>query len=290
MTAPTAWPLAREQRLAVNGVDLAEYATIAESLAGLMSVPKQRAEGLKVPGRHGTLAPDQALYDENTVVVPLLVAGAMPDGSLPVGSSVREEIYHRADELCKIFAGPVTLDHTLPDQATRRLTGRVLDVVPFTRNLGTYPLIASVKVAIHAFYPFWSDTTTVTASMTVETGGAKLLAEFARSTAPLDQLTVTFVGPISNPTISVPATGVYLAYDRIIPDGQKLVVDCGNWSLSPGDGQAWTVDYRLLRHGGPTKRWFEVGPDSPAPTVVLSHSGGGSATATVAGSNAYLIG
>ncbi len=287
----TAWPLADPQRLAVNGVDLAEYATIAQSLAGLMSIPKRRGDNLHVPGRHGTLHTTRKLYDENVVVIPFLVAGAKPDGSMPLGSSEREELYHRADELCRVFAADtVTLEHTLPDGTTRRLVGEVLDVVSFTRNLGATPNIAEVKVAIRAAYPFWVDADTVTASMTVITGGVGSLAEFAPSTAPIDKMAITFVGPISNPAMVAPATGVYVAYDRIIPAGQKLVIDTNLWTLSPGDGNAWTVNYGLLRHGGASGRWFEIPPGSPVPTVVLTHSGGGTATATISAANTYLIG
>lgn len=285
------WPLAQDQRLSVNGVDLGAYAVIAESLAGLMSIPKKRGDNLHVPGRHGTLHTTRKLYDENTIVLPLLVAGVMPDGSMPIGSTAREQLYHRADELCRIFAADtITLEHTGADQSTRRLTGEVLDVVSFTRNLGITPVTGSVKVAIRAAYPFWTDLQTSVASMTVATGGQRLLAEFAASTAPIEQMTISFVGPISNPTLSVPATGVYVAYDRVIPGGQKLVIDTTNWLLSPGDGAAWTVDYGLLRHGGASGRWFEIAPATPAPVVVLTHTGGGVATATVQAANTFLIG
>lgn len=287
----TAWPLALPQQLSVNGLDLSEYATISESLAGLMTIAKRRGDNLRVPGRHGTLHTPRKLYDENTIVIPFLIAGTKPDGSLPIGSSDREEIYHRADELCRVFAADtITLEHTLPDQTSRRLVGEVLDVVSFTRNLGVLPVIASVKVAIRAAYPFWVDASTVTASMTVPTGGQGLLVEFADSTAPIDQMLVTFVGPISNPTIAAPSTGVYLAYDRVIPAGQKLVVDTSAWTLSPGNGNPWTVNYGLLRHGGASGRWFEIPPGVPAPTVTLSHTGGGSATATITAANTFLIG
>jgi len=287
----TAWPLALPQRLRVNGVDLSEYATIAESLAGLMTIPKRRGDNLHVPGRHGTLHTARKLYDENDIVIPFLIAGSMADGSMPIGSTDREELYHRADELCRVFAADqVTLEHALPDHTSRQLTGEVLDVVSFTRNLGAYPIIASVKVAIRAAYPFWVDSHSVTASLTVTSGGQALLAEFAPSTAPIDKMVVTFVGPISNPTIAVPSTGVYLAYDRVIPAGQKLVIDTSAWTLSPGDGAPWTVNYGLLRHGGASGRWFEIPPASPAPTVALTHTGGGTATATITAANTYLIG
>lgn len=287
----TAWPLADPQRLTVNGIDLAEYATIAESLAGLLTVPRRRGDNLHVPGRHGTLHTTRKLYDENTIVIPFLVAGAKPDGSMPLGSSEREELYHRADELCRVFASDqVTLEHTVPDGTTRRLVGEVLDVVSFTRNLGVTPVIASVKVAVRASYPFWVDTHTVTSSLTVVTGGAALLGELASSTAPIDKMSIEFVGPISNPALFAPATGVYVAYDRVIPAGQKLVINTELWTLSPGNGAAWTVNYGVLRHGGASGRWFEIPPASPAPTVVLTHSGGGTATATITAANTYLIG
>lgn len=297
MSAPVylpvpAWPLlANPQHLVVNGVDLAEFGAIASSLSGLLTIPKRRGDNTLVAGRHGALHTPRKLYDQATIVLPLMVAATKADGSIPLGSSGREELHARIDDLTQLFStDQVTLDHLAEDGSTRRLTAELIDVMSFTRNFGENPPRAEVKVALRAAYPFWVDQATVTSSLTVTTGGTGLLAEFAPSTAPIDQMVVTFVGPISNPTISVPATGVYLAYDGTLAAGFKLAVDTGAWSLSSADGVGWTPNYGALRHGGASGRWFELAPANPAPTARLTHTGSGLATVTVTGSNRYLIG
>lgn len=272
------------QQIAVNGVDLSQYAAIVFSKAPLMSGPAKRGKNVTVPGRHGTIRTPRKRFNEADITLTLIVLGSQPDGSVPSGSAALE-LYARADALMSLFpaADTVTLTRTMPDGSVRQCLAEVVDKVDWTRLMGGRPLLGQVSIALTIPGVFWTDLTPVTSTITGVTGTVGTLTAFQGATAPMEDLTITF-GPCSNPLISQGA--VYMQYNGVIAAGRQLVVTTKNWVLSTGTGAAWVPAYSAIAYG-PGPAWFSLDPTQPL-SVSLVHTGGGSASVTFTGSRAFM--
>lgn len=279
------------EALRANGVNLNSLASNVESIAAILRTPKRRGENIAVPGRHGLLRVPNKLYDMADFVLPFWVLGVDPSsGAILGGDAETTAFYARVDELTRLFGGDtVTLEHTRPDGSVRRAVVETTDVMEWTREPGS-PMFGRVSVAVRLPEAFWSDTSATTATFAGTNGTHRVLSEFAAATAPMDELVITWTGPINNPELSQPAGGVYVAYDGVIPAGKKLVVDTARWRLDPGDGVPWTPAYAVFRHGGSAGRWFQLMPEPAGPEVIFVHTTGGSAGASIAGPRKYLNG
>lgn len=281
-----------QEKLLANGTDLSTLVRGVESLAGLLTTPPRRGENVAVPGRNGQLYRPHKLYDSREFAIPLWVVGADPQtGVTPIDTGIgATEFLARIDELVRLFLTPqVTFEYTRPDGSVRVATAEVLDIFEPSRILGG-PITGKVTVPLVMADPFWSDQAPISQSFTLATGAEAELTAFADATAPMDDLVIT-IGPCSNPEISQPAVGGYVAYDGIIATGHKLVIDTDQWKLLPGDGTAWTPDYAAFRHGGVRGPWFQLVPEpTRPPTIMVSHTAGGTAQFTVTGRRRYLTG
>lgn len=271
------------ETLTVNGVSLATRAVMLTSTSGLMTAAARRGENIPVPGRHGRIPTRGKRYEQGEIVLSLWIDGCLPDGGIPGGSNALRQFEARRDEILQVFhADTVIVDYTPDSGVTRRALCEVVDTMDFTR-VGVEPL-ARVSVALTIPGAFWSDIDPRTHSFTVATGGAAVLTDFAGATAPMDELTVEF-GSGNNPELS--QGPVFLAYDAVIPSGQGLVVDTKMWTLAGIGGLV--PDYSKVRHGG-SPRFFELSPESPAPSVNLTHTGGGSMSCSISGPRRFLTG
>lgn len=274
------------QQLAVNGTDLSQLAVVVFSKAPLMATPKKRGANVSVPGRHGTIRTPRKRFEENDLVLKCYVLGSSPDGTVPPGSSAAAELYARADALLRVFAADtVLLTRTMPDGSQRQAVAEVVDSMDWTRQLGSAPLLAQVNIALTIPSAFWSDAATVTQTVTGTTGAAQALTAFVGATAPMADLAITFTGPISNPTLTHGSR--YVTYNGVISAGRQLVLNTTNWTVSPGTGTSWSPDPRQVSFGpGPT--WLELDPNLNPFQVVLTHTGGGSASCSIAGQRKFL--
>ncbi len=278
------------ETLTVNGTDLATLVYIDAS-PKLFTAPARRGDNLVIPGRHGALRLPRKLFDTGEIVLSMRVLGHDPDQPFPTGSGPQQEFHDLVDQVVRLFtAEQVVLDHGRPDGSIRRAVGEVTDLVDFTRS-GNSESAGQVSVAIELTDPFWSDLAAVTAGPNVfSTGGTHALTGFAGATAPMDELVVTF-GPGANPELTQPSSGYLLAYDGVIAAGQQLQVDSGTWSVGSGSGSAWTPDVTKVRFG-PESRFFSLQPEAGgvAPTVRLTHTGGGQVSVTIVGKRRFLTG
>ncbi len=272
------------QQLAVNGVDVSQYAMIVESKAPLMHAPPKRNANVTVPGRHGTIRTPRKRYAEADFVLTFLVLGAQADGTVPAGSSAARELYARADALMALFgAETVLLTRTLPDGSQRQAVAEVTGKLDWTRDLGDYPLLAKVAVALTIPDVFWSDTVTTSVTITGTTGSTGSLVAFSGATAPMSAVTLTW-GPCANPQLTY-TSGAFVAYNGVIAAGRQLVMNTANWTVSTGTGAAWSPDLRSINFS-PGPGWFELLPQ--ATTVTILHTAGGSASCTIAAVRRYL--
>lgn len=270
------------EALTLNGVSLASMAYMLPDISGIMSTPARRGENVTVPGRHGAIRTRNKRFDPAEIVLPLWILGCEEDGSIPVGSTEAEEFFNRRDELLKLlYSDTLILEYTRPDgravQASVEVAG---DPVDFTR-VGAQP-IGKIAVALTVTDAFWSDSATVTQTVTGSTGVVQALTAFEGATAPMADLVLTF-GPCNNPTLT--AGNRFVTYNGVISAGRQLVMNTSNWTVGPGTGTSWSPDLRQVTFGpGPT--WFELAPT--VETVTFTHTGGGSATCSIAGHRKYL--
>lgn len=270
------------EALTLNGVSLASLAYMLPDISGIMSTPARRGENVTVPGRHGAIRNRNKRFDPGELVLPLWILGCEEDGSIPGGSTAAEEFFKRRDELLRLlYSDPLILEYTRPDGlAVQASVEMAADPVDFTR-VAAQP-IGKIAVALSVTGAFWSDSATVTQTVTGTSGVVQALTAFEGATAPMADLVLTF-GPCNNPSLT--AGNRYVTYNEVISSGRQLVINTSNWTVSPGTGSAWSPDPRLVEFGpGPT--WFELSPT--AESVTFTHTGGGSATCSIAGHRKYL--
>jgi hypothetical protein len=271
------------ETLLVNGISLDTRSVMLTDISGLSTTPGRRGENILVPGRHGRIPTRAKRYDQGEAVLSLWIDGCNPDGTIPGGSNALREFEKRRDEVIRVFhSDTVVIDYTPDSGLTRRALCEIADVMDFTRR-GVEPL-ARVSVALTIPGAFWFEIFDQTHTASLATGMSTVATPFAGATAPMDELVITF-GPGNNPELG--QGDVFLAYDGVIAGGRTLVVNTSTWQATGTGGLV--VDYSKLRHGG-SPRWFEIAPEDPAPTLQLSHSGGGSMSVTITGKRRFLTG
>jgi hypothetical protein len=272
--------------LTVNGVPLDTYAYLVTDVSGLMVAPAKRGENVVVPGRHGRIRAVNKKFDSVDVVLPMWVNGALPDGSIPTGSSDRIEWFRRRDELLRVLhADPLIIEFTRPDGHAVNTVAEVVDSLAFER-MAMQPE-AQLNVALTLNEPFWQDADSVSQTVTGATGATQALTEFEGATAPMSDLLITVFGPCNNPMLA--HGDRWVKYNGVIASGRQLVLNTEIWKPTPGTGTIWSPDLRLVEYGEAGAGWFELDPTTSPFNVVFSHTGGGSATATIAGRRKYLV-
>lgn len=269
----------------INGVSLDTYAYMLTDISGTMTVAAKRGSNVTVPGRHGALRTPKR-FDVAEIVLPLWVVGALPDGSVPPGSTAAEEFFTRRDELLKLlYADPLLLEYTRPDGTSRSAYAEVSEVLDFAR-IGAGPE-AKVSVALTLFEGFWFDTDPVSQIITGTTGVVQALAAFEGATAPMADLTLTFTGPVNNPQLNLGGGSAYVKYNGTVAAGRQLVIDTAVWQVSPGTGTIWSPDLRQVEYA-PGPRWLELDATVTPFEVAFLHTGGGSASCSISGRRRYL--
>jgi hypothetical protein len=267
----------------VNGISLDTLAVALTDTSGLMVAPPRRGENRIVAGRHGRIFAHRKRFDEGEITLTLWVAGSLPDGSIPGGSSALQEFEKRRDEVIRAFAADtVTIDYTPDSGLTRRALCEVRERPDVTR-VGVEP-IAKLSYALTVPGAFWTELSAQSHSASLLNGGSTTVTEFAGATAPMTDLRIIF-GPGNNPELG--QGEAFIAYDGVIGAGQTLEIDTSKPNDPLTGTGGLTVDYSLLRHGG-AAGLFEIWPDSPAPVLTLLHSGGGAMDLTVEGTRRFL--
>lgn len=268
----------------LNGVSLDSLAYLLTDVSQLFTTPAKRGRNQTVPGRHGTIRTPNKRYTEAEYVLPMWVAGSLPDGSIPTSSSAAREFWKRRDELLRILSAPTVLvQFTRPDGLRVEARCEATETLDFTRH-GDESM-AEVKVVLTNTDAFWTDASPVTQNITGPTGTTQELTEFASASAPMTDLRVTFQGPVNNPQLLHGTKSVQ--YQGVIPSGRQLVLNTKTWTPSPGTGAAWSPDLRQVSFF-PGPPWFELDPSVSPFAVTFNHTGGGSASCSITGPRAYL--
>lgn len=272
------------ESITVNGVNLVDFASNIEDISFAWKAPGLRNEDYTVPGRHGVVKNPKRYYEAPILPFPLFLRGVDKTTGLISSGSTDDYLRTKAREVCALFQqDPLTIVHTYPDGTAVQAIGRLaMDPIDFTR-MTTSPASAHVGIAVEIPSAFWTDTSTTTQTLSGTTGSTLNFTSFSGASAPMDELTVTFTGSIINGKIT--QGGTTLAYNDVIDVGRTAVFN-PDWTFAGTGGLV--MDFSKIVHFG-SARFFELTPGEP-PQVVLTHTGGGSASVTLAGRRKYLIG
>lgn len=275
--------------LTVNGVILNTLAKNIESLTGRLRTPSKRTGNIRVPGRHGSLRTANKMYDENLIVLPMWVLGCTDDGKIPSGSNARKEFFKRVDELSALFIGatePLDVRHTLPDGTIRQCFADVMDAIDFTTEAAVP--VGKFGVSLVLAEPFWRDLNEVSEQQEAN-GATAQFFEFEGSSAPLEDLVATVMGPWNNPRLTF-SDGSWVQYNDTFSGTQGVIIDSGDWSVTGVGGKV--VQLNKLTYSGGTSRWMSIPAPGPAPLEVgLTGSARTTATRlTLTGHRKFLVG
>lgn len=260
---------------------------------GLVQVPAKRGGNLQVPGMHGEMHVWAKKYGPGTVLLPMWVRGVNTDGTIPSGSDTAARLLYHANlrQLLAWFTVDERLRvrHTLTDGTAREITGEVLDVIEPTQSGAGRTTLGRFTAALSCADPFWSDLADASATVP-STGASTSLAGFAGATAPMESLQIVLSGPLTNPRLAQPSTGIFVQINRALSAGQTVTVDTGMWQVYGAPAMAGLFE-QLTYGGRGTTRWFALrpGPGGVAPAVTLTATAG-SGTAQITGRRRFNIG
>lgn len=266
----------------VNGIDLNTYAYNISTRNGRYNTPPRRGKNTEVANRHGAIFADGKKFGPQTIALPMWVIGADEDGNVPLDGTMRELFTYNLERLIRIFtSNTVELIDEMPDGSTRRIVGQVLDVIaPDITAGGTR---GELGISVVTAAAFWEDTEERTATKTGT--GLWLPIEFSDASAPMDDLTVRFTAPCTNPQLTNSA-GVWVAYDAVFTGSQTVTINCADWSII---GSGITPDYAALDHHG-DPRWFVLEPGDPTPECTFSQTAGTTGKVSLTGRRKHMIG
>jgi hypothetical protein len=274
------------EQITANGQSLNTVWCQLEEITSLLTSPGRRGENVVVPGRHGVIRTPRKRYTTSDLVLPLRVLGVDRITGARSADPVTQ-LHENIDELMRVFhRETVLLEHIRGDGSGRTALAELsMDPVETTRERSDPPM-AKVGVPLTVFGAFWQDSVSVTQTISGTSGVTQELTAFEGSTAPCSDLLITFIGPVNNPMISHGPR--WVKYNGVVSAGRQLVLNTETWQLSPGTGTVWAPDLRQIEFGdGPN--WLEIDPTVTPFNVTFTHTGGGSAIATIAGRRKYLL-
>jgi hypothetical protein len=266
-----------------NGVSLDTYAYNIRTRTGRYNTPARRGKNVEVPARHGAIFTPGKKFGPQAVALPMWVIGADEDGNVPRDGTTRELFETNLTRLLRIFtADTVELIDDMHDGTSRRIVGQVLDVI--APDLDAGGTRAELGISLQCAAAFWEDVEERSATRTGT--GLWLPVEFRDASAPMDDLTVRFAAPCTNPQVTN-INGVYVAYNAALSGTHWVEINCADWTVTGGGGL--TASYSAIDHQG-DPRWFVLEPGDPTPECTFSQTAGTTGTVTLTGRRKHAIG
>lgn len=267
----------------INGTPLETYATVLGADDGLMAPPAQPDVTVKVPGRHGVIDVGGTVGAGQITFTGTVLGVDPATGAWDPGQSYGTYLA-RVDELMRLFTAPrLTVTATRPDGTSRRAVGRLLGSLAPAQQPAD-PWFGRFKATVRIAGGFWEDLDPVIQTISGPTGTTVALDQFAAGTAPMADLILTTQTPVNNPLLI--HGGRTLQWNGVIGPGQQLVINTGNWTVSPGTGSVWSPDLRQVSFG-PGPAWFELDPTVAPFELTFNHTGGGTAALSIVGRRRY---
>jgi len=246
-----------------------------------LASPGLRGSTTQLPQRSGSIARYNRSYEPAEFGISLWVLGCNDDGTLPGSWTLQRGAFEtnlRAlmSVLCKQSA-PITFDKTMHSGAVIRATAIPAPAsVELITQMGR--LRGELTFAFEVLDAFWGETTVRT---DVSAAGATLpktlpMANYAPSTAPLEDAVITVAGPITNPRVTDAESGSWVQYTGTVANGSSWVVDAGLFTSKVGG-----TDVRAATSHAGHARFLYVPPRyglTAVPSLTLSGTTGGTAT------------
>ena len=269
LTTPEDW---RIDELAVS--------TVAYNVAStVLSVPAPKGAHITLPGQDGyTFTPNRS-FSPGEFALSMWVIGAEPDGTIPGTRTLRRGLFernlHHLLSIATNTSRPVLLSKRQPGTTARRWAyGSVEDSTSIETMMSRQRAVFSLVFSLGD--SFWADDSLTSATSTANSTLPKTLdlTAAASMSAPVKDAVVTVTGPVTNPRITNPETGVWVEMVGTLASGAVWTVDSGAYTSKVGAANVTT------RHGGhprfvyiPTRQG-----NTSIPRLVLSGTGGGTLT------------
>lgn len=261
--------LALPDRWRYDGVDLATYAVTVRQIESAEDGPPLRGEDILVPNLPGRVHAPKA-PDARRLGLVCFIGGANATGGLDPGLDELRQAQKNLDALRELAsrAGLRPLTHILPDGSERTAQA---ECVAFREAT-----ILAARAAFAAVLDFslpdpWFYGPPVVVTGTIGASPTDLAIAHP-GTAAGHRVTIDVTGPITNPRITVLATGVWLEVLVTVPTGQHLVVDGAAFTALLGT----TSVIGSVRHSG-SALWLPIPPGPQTLRVTGSDLGSGTA-------------
>lgn len=284
------------ETVTVDGFVLNTYAYNISTITGRLTTPDLRTKNVELPGRHGTLRVRNKKFQEGLYTLTMWVKGALPDGSVPTQKIARRLFFENVDMLMQIFTrrtGLLNIQQVMSDGSVRQCHGEVLAVID-PESSAANPL-AKFNVAFTLPYAFWEDLNTVTynSATGLTTSQTLTLSPFIGATAPMEDLSFTVTGRVSQFKIQALENGAplendcWVQYNASIVSGATVTLTSSNWGIS-GSGSPTVAN---VSHSG-SNFWLSLPPgwQNSAPQVQWTCTNPDPHTAlSVSGHRKYVV-
>lgn len=290
---PPTYAYTGQDRWLVDGYDLKTYAFNITKVD--MNTPELRGGHSQIPQRSGVIPRFNRSYEAGEFSLQMWVGGCDTDGSPPGPYSQARKFFDRnLHFLLSLFdkqGSPLQMQRLV--RGTEWRTAQVLRTGSVSVEEMMSRMRAEFTATFQVLNAFWESPETFTSTSPADATLPKtvVLTDLVGASAPVEDAVVQVEGPITNPVVTCPETGVWFSYNTNLNAGQTLTVDANTWTAKVG-----TVNVvERIRHGGHA-RWVYLPPrgagaGSFAPTLTLTGSGGGSTTRlSVSYKRKYLVG
>jgi hypothetical protein len=137
--------------------------------------------------------------------------------------------------------------------------------------------------------PFWRDASDSTLA-TLAAGFSGVVTGMANSTAPVNDVEFSIIGPVTNPRITDNESGHWVQYTGTIASGNQLVIHNTTMSIDDGTGPSWSPALIDMNHSGDTN-WLTLYPAYVNGGVNITFGGSGTSGGTslkIVGHNKYM--
>lgn len=245
-----------------------------------------RGSDIQLPGARGSTFVANKPIDDATWTLSMFLLGTLPDGSVPGLRQPQRLLFER--NLTKILAEvvqtakPVDLYVWSPDGSVRTAKASAIGssggggAVDATLNMGGK--LATFSIPFNILDGVWTDylsqTTTGTPSASWSNQALEL-PNLAGGSVDIENAVATVTGPITNPQIIDPVTGVWVQFTGTVMAGQTWVVDSKNFTSTVGGSSVLSA----TTHGGyPKFLLISCGNFYTNPSVTLTGTATSAAT------------
>jgi hypothetical protein len=256
-----------------------------EYRSGLSATPAVFGANASVPGLTGELWRPKR-HGAGRFVLNLWVAGA--NNTQAAAWAVYEDVLRAVARPTELLVFKRTMD----DGSQRQCRGEVITAIePIPVGDGAYRM--AIEVGVPSGY--WESVGTFTdTSATGSTLPRDLsLTTLNPSTAPMEHLTYTITGPITNPKVSERINGADLdsfTFTGVVGATQTLIVNASTWALTGSGTPTFTPSLAALSYT--SGRFLSVKPARPGGTAAVRMTGSAGGTTTrlqVSGRQAFLV-